>query len=1584
LAGPASVAVITQPWRCAETPPKPPLARRPLLALLRAAFGVEYAGLGALKLFADVCAFCGPLALNWFVGFLEATPGQRGPDWWGGVCVAALVSSTLLAAAASTAFNYRTGLLVLKARSALASLVYRKTLNVPVSAMGQYSSGQALNFLSTDADRIVNFCPSFHQLWSMPLQIVVVTALLWYQVGWVCLVGLAFTLLLLPVNRLIAVKIEQQSAAMMKHKDRRVKLTGEVLRGIRPVKLWAWEEALRRRIRHHRRRELRALKWRKYLDALCVYFWAATPVAISLLTFVAYSLLGNPLTAAKAFTCIALFGMLITPLNALPWVVNGLMEARVSLRRVDNFLRCREMPPQSEAGEWIVSAGCLRVVCGGQFIGIVGPVGSGKSSLLLAVQRELRKLNGDLRHSELLHCGEGGEGGGIAYVSQEPWLQRGSVQDNILFGAELEPDWLSAVIRACGLQADLPDLPRGLHTEVGEGGQSLSGGQRARVALARAVYQRAEVYLLDDPLASVDARTASRLVERCFLGLLRDRTRVLVTHRTGYLAGADWVFILADGRVVDGGPPARVFGSRVGNEDRPQPPAAAPAATTADEDAAADTDADADIDLGDDPDAASGLRLPRRRRRTTLEDSGGEADQLICLTDGSDAAANVRADPAAADDEAAADGTAADAEAREFGSVDSAVYLAYAHSVGWLLAAAVLLSLVLMQVRRSFIDLGNMPFNGSRNASDLWLAAWTGNRTGHSTQFYLAVYGGLAGANSVFTLARALLFARGGLRAAQLVHKQLLLSVLRAPVQFFDSCPLGRLVNRFSSDLYTVDDTLPFQLNILLAQLTERLDLQAFGLAGTLTVICLSLPAVLLLLLPLACCYWSVQDRYRATSRELKRINSVALSPLYSHYLETLAGLPVIRGHGRQSLFLALNRDHLGRFVRAGYSATAVAAWLQLRLQLLGVAVVAGVVTVAMATELLDSADAGLVGLASAYAMGITGALNGVVTYATETEKEMVAMERLLEYSVSLPNEEAAPSSQELSLRRIGQPLCLIDSFNPVCGAPQLRDFSCPAAPNGVAFHHCAAINAAHTAAELARQFEQIICRMRHQQQEDPQQQLRTPPAQLQQHKRREVHQQKQKMPQHQDAEVHQRKQKMPQHQDEEVHQRKQKMPQHQDEEVHQRKQKMPQHQDEEVHQRKQKMPQHQDEEVHQRKQKMPQHQDKEVHQQKQMPQHQDEEVHQRKQKMPQHQDEEVHKRKQKMPQQQEAQQCLQVANSNASNQGDGRHCQPVCTEPSELRLVLRLEAWIDDCGSLMVQPSIHEDLDASAAAEAPAIEQPDHLRTLTATEASIFYPSWPRSGSLEFSNVSLRYRAAPAPRALSHVTFSVAPGDRLAIVGRTGSGKTSLLRALFRTVELDTGRVTVDGLDIRRLARANIRSRLAIIPQEPFLFDASLRENLDPAGEFSYEELEAAIERCRLRGLEARLAARHGGCVGEAGRCLSAGQRQLVCLARALLRRAPLVCLDEATACVDADTEAEMQRALLQCLSGVTLLVIAHRLETVASLCTSVIVLSGGRVVEQGCPEELLRNPRSELYRLFATDTRRRRSRRSSGAAAE
>uniref|UniRef100_A0A1I8FM62 ABC transmembrane type-1 domain-containing protein n=1 Tax=Macrostomum lignano TaxID=282301 RepID=A0A1I8FM62_9PLAT len=303
LAGPASVAVITQPWRCAGTPPKPPLAR---------------AAPGA----GSALSACSPMSALRPAGaqLLGGDAGQRGPDWWGGVCVAALVSSTLLAAAASTAFNYRTGLLVLKARSALASLVYRKTLNVPVSAMGQYSSGQALNFLSTDADRIrVNFCPSFHQLWSMPLQIVVVTALLWYQVGLglPCRPGL-YGLLLLPVQAGHRCQ-DQAERSHDEAQGRRVKLTGEVLRGHpagEALGLGGGGPAAPHSPPPGR--ELRALKWRKY--------WTRS-----------------------AFTCIALFGMLITPLNALPWVVNGLMEARVSLRRVDNFLRCREMPPQSEA-----------------------------------------------------------------------------------------------------------------------------------------------------------------------------------------------------------------------------------------------------------------------------------------------------------------------------------------------------------------------------------------------------------------------------------------------------------------------------------------------------------------------------------------------------------------------------------------------------------------------------------------------------------------------------------------------------------------------------------------------------------------------------------------------------------------------------------------------------------------------------------------------------------------------------------------------------------------------------------------------------------------------------------------------------------------------------------------------------------------------------------------------------------------------------------------------------------------------------------------------------------------------------------
>ena len=224
--------------------------------------------------------------------------------------------------------------------------VYRKTVAVARSSLTKFTTGEVINFMSVDTDRIVNFCPSLHAAWSLPFQFAVTLVLLYQQVGLAFLTGLVFTILVIPVNKCIANKIGSLSTKMMAAKDKRVSIMSEILAGIRVIKYFTWEDVFTAKVQKTRKEELKYLAGRKYLDALCVYLWATTPVLISVLTFVIYVLLGNTLSAAKVFTAVALFAMLTGPLNAFPWVLNGLIEAMVSIRRLEQFLSLPEFDPE--------------------------------------------------------------------------------------------------------------------------------------------------------------------------------------------------------------------------------------------------------------------------------------------------------------------------------------------------------------------------------------------------------------------------------------------------------------------------------------------------------------------------------------------------------------------------------------------------------------------------------------------------------------------------------------------------------------------------------------------------------------------------------------------------------------------------------------------------------------------------------------------------------------------------------------------------------------------------------------------------------------------------------------------------------------------------------------------------------------------------------------------------------------------------------------------------------------------------------------------------------------------------------------
>ncbi|NXS08480.1 MRP7 protein, partial [Neodrepanis coruscans] len=1215
-----------------------------LFSALHAAFGLRFYSLGLLKLAGNLLGFSGPLLLNLLVNFMES---RQEPLSHGVLYALGLFAGSFLGALLRNQFSYEMNKVMLMVRAAVISAIYRKALRVSSTSLTRFTVGEIVNFMSTDTSRLVNFCLGFHEMWSLPFQFAITLYLLYQQVGVSFLGGLALALLLVPINKVIANRIVMNSKEMLKHKDTRVKLMTEFLCGIRVIKFYTWEKHFSTRINACRAKELQKLRAIKYLDALCVYLWAALPVVISIAIFVTYVLFGHQLTATKVFTALALVGMLILPLNSLPWVLNGILEAKVSLDRIQHFLELMDqdleayyaldspsdtataIEMQCAAFSWVpveekstrqpLSKGILQLnienlsVRKGMLLGIVGKVGSGKSSLLAAITGELIKQGGRVYVCDLEQ--------GFGMATQEPWIQFTTIRENILFGREYDARLYEEVVEACALSEDLNILPAGDQTEVGENGVTLSGGQKARIALARAIYQEKEFYLLDDPLAAVDADVANHLMRKCILGVLKDKTRILCTHRTEFLEKANALLLIDDGRIVKIGTPADVLPL---------------------------------------VEAFPKFKDMDKRQKNKAPDEQGQEEAIETEAEKSTPNNNFFYKE----------------EEKKEGAVAFQVYKAYWLAVGTSLALLILFSLFLMQA--------------SRNISDWWLSYWISSisQTANNSvmvcsasppspelllfsiagllspiqalgttsvpsngsvdvNFYLIVYGSIAGANTLFTILRAFLFAYGTLCAATVIHNRLLQRALKATVTFFDTTPTGRILNRFSSDLYCVDDSLPFILNIFLANM--------YGLLGMLVIITYGLPWTGLVLLPLAVLYFSIQHYYRRSSRELKRLYSVTLSPIYTHFSETLSGLSTIRAMRATQRFELENQLLLEQNQRCLFASNTAMEWLDIRLQMIGVTVVTAIAGIAIIQHQKQLGNPGLVGLALSYALSVTNLLSVLISSFTHTEIMMVSVERTEEYSTEIPME--------------------------------------------------------------------------------PQDKL------------------------------------------------------------------------------------------------------------------------------------------------------VQVA------------------------------------------------------------------------------ANWPSQGLVEFQQVVLAYREG-LPNALDGVSFTVYPGEKLGIVGRTGSGKSTLFLALFRMMELKSGRILLDGVDSQLVGLEELRSRLAIIPQDPFLFSGSIRENLDPQGKRSDAELHEVLEQCHLwdavtqmGGLDSEL--------GEWGRSLSVGQRQLVCLARALLSQAKVLCIDEATASVDQKTDQLLQQTIRQRFADRTVLTIAHRLNTILD-SDRVLVMQAGRVAELDSPTRLSQKDGSLFQRLL------------------
>ncbi|KAL5272231.1 hypothetical protein ACHWQZ_G000445 [Mnemiopsis leidyi] len=875
----------------------------------------------------------------------------------------------------------------MKIRVALVAAIYRKSLLL--SNAGQKSSqlGQMINLMQVDAQKFQEIFTYINMLWSAPLQIILAMYLLYQELGESTFVGLSVTIIMLPFNSVLMGKMHGFQQTIMKITDQRVRKTNEVLDGIKVIKLYGWEDSFLKEVDGIREKELSAMKSRIKFGVIITFIWTCSPILVSLLSFLCYSLLGEDLTSEKAFVSLTLFNILRFPLVMLPNMITQLIQARVSIIRIKDFLALPELEADSvihgdsdspdaveiKGGKFswdqsdkdnLVTLDDINVtVPRGKLVAIVGAVGSGKSSLVSAMLGEMDKLEGDVYLN-----------GSVSYVPQVSWVLNDSLKNNILFGAEWNKCYYKEVIVNCALETDLQILPNGDATEIGEKGINLSGGQKQRVSLARAIYNKNDIYVFDDPLSAVDAHVGKHLFEKVIgpRGMINDKTRILVTHKLSVLPEVDHVIVLKDGKVLEQGTYNdlmskdselhRLVSSYEPDQDET-------------EDKTEVEDLESDSELGDlpvIPDVSVKKSIRRRKSRLSREES-------TCSIKGNNNAGK--------------DEKLIEEEKVEKGNISFKTYADYLKYMGATYATITLISFVLQ--------------NGSQLGSSLWLSEWSNandnakaNKEDPNLFLYLGIYALLGLLQTVFVLGFVFAILYASIRASSQIHSAMFARILRVPMSFFDTTPLGRILNRFSKDMNTIDERLPNSMRSFV------------NILGTVTItlitIGIMIPIMIAIFIPIALLYLAVQRLYIPTSRQLKRLESVSRSPIYNQFGETLMGLPSIRAYGKKENFIKYNQGLVDDNVRSFYLNMMSNRWLSTRLEITGHCVIflSALISVLQA----KSMDAAQAGLAISSAMGVTQALSWVVRMYSELEVNVVSVERVNEYS-ELATERALVSS---------------------------------------------------------------------------------------------------------------------------------------------------------------------------------------------------------------------------------------------------------------------------------------------------------------------------------------------------------------------------------------------------------------------------------------------------------------------------------------------------------------------------------------------------------------------------------------------
>ncbi|KAF0689985.1 Aste57867_18629 [Aphanomyces stellatus] len=959
-----------------------------LMWALARAFGRPFVLAGFLRVVRTTLQFTAPIVIKRTIAYLR---DPAAPPSDGYTLVAIIFVSGIVSSFCFRQYMYYVKETGLRFRSALVDHVFAKALRLSARAQQRRSTGEITNLMSIDAARLQRLTVDLHTVWVVPYLMVIACFLLYAELGYSFIAGVAVILLVIPITLCLSRLMKRLQAALMDVKDSRVKLCYEVLAGIKVIKLQAWELSFTSRVMAYRTDELAKFRTYIFAQSFSSAIYNGVPSLVAMASFVTYVLAGNTLDVSTALTSLALFNVLRFPLFKLPQVVNSIVEASVSVGRLRDFFLDQERTvvgagPLTHPGILVqdatftydtttAAAFSLRDVSltmrAGDLVAVVGAVGSGKSTFVRGILGDAECTTGAVYRR-----------GSVAYVGQQPFVQNATLRDNILFGLPYDAARYTRAVQVSCLAADIQMLPSGDRTEIGEKGINLSGGQRTRVALARAIYQDADVYIFDDVLAAVDSHVGTDIFRLCMLQLLRAKCVLMVTNNLSVLPHCDRIVVLDAGRVVEQGEYATLLdetstgrtGALAAMVATFQGGSASPPPT-------ATTSSDDDDDDND--------RVDR------LVDSIGTIDPAAV-----DAAVAQRtkslSDMADDDDEVAdhASATLIGKEDRATGQVGWPIYLVWINACGGAVVAAGVFCVYLFA-------------QGMTLSSTLWLSQWSAHPAPADQSFYLLVFVGLNAAYVVSLFLRSVCIYIFGLRGAKTLFYRLIHSILRAPMTFFDTTPLGRIVNRLSKDMYEADEDIPASFGSILTA--------TIAVASTIGTIVYVTPLFTLVLLPITWWYLSAQQFFIATSRELQRLDSISRSPVYALVTETLDGMSTIRAYNVESTFLQRLQHLLDTNQRAYLLNFCVNCWLGLRLEFTGtvVATCAAFFAVwtkqtfgggASSTSLPNDVFAGLAGVSLSYAFQITRNLNIGVTTLSELETEMVSVERIHAYT-TLPSE---------------------------------------------------------------------------------------------------------------------------------------------------------------------------------------------------------------------------------------------------------------------------------------------------------------------------------------------------------------------------------------------------------------------------------------------------------------------------------------------------------------------------------------------------------------------------------------------------